>query len=338
MAAKTICVVGASGLVGSYITKTALARGYQVHGTFRDVNDPAKADYLKALPHAEQALTLYSADMADPDGFDEALKGCDAVVIACLAPIYQGIDGTPASELDESRGWNEIIEPIRSGCLNIMRAAARQNVSNVLICSSTSSTNPPFPVAVKNEIDHCSDLDDQLRQKKYVAAEKIVMETAAQEFAQKHQQRLSIFLPTMMLGPVLLPHHLQQHCHKLMVDLLNGRSGWHKQVPAGSMSVSHLQDVADLFLAALENPEAEGRYFAVYESWPWQDLYKEIAKHVPSQGLPASLDGEPEVPTGFDFTRRDSLGVAMRDIPTTLAQTFDWLKTNPFNAVLKETR
>ena len=41
--------------------------------------------------------------------------------------------------------------------------------------------------------------------------------------------------------------------------------------------------------------------------------------------------GEPRAtPTGFDFTRRDSLGVSMRDIPTMLRETVEWLRTRPF--------
>lgn len=112
--------------------------------------------------------------------------------------------------------------------------------------------------------------------------------------------------------------------------LQRGENARHDRVPAGSISVSHVEDVARLFLAAYENPEARGRYFAVYDSVPWQDLYAEISQHVPDTQLPAPLEGAPEEPTRFDFTRRDSLGVTMRDIPTTIRETFDWLGSGPF--------
>ncbi len=36
------------------------------------------------------------------------------------------------------------------------------------------------------------------------------------------------------------------------------------------------------------------------------------------------------VPTGFDFTRRDSLGVVIRDIPTLLRDTIAWIQSDPF--------
>ena len=35
-------------------------------------------------------------------------------------------------------------------------------------------------------------------------------------------------------------------------------------------------------------------------------------------------------PTGFDFTRRDSLNVATRNIPTLLRDTIEWIQSDPF--------
>ena len=58
---KTICVVGASGLVGSNIVKAALERGYHVRGTMRDKDAPTKAPFLRALPGASERLSLFMA-------------------------------------------------------------------------------------------------------------------------------------------------------------------------------------------------------------------------------------------------------------------------------------
>ena len=46
--------------------------------------------------------------------------------------------------------------------------------------------------------------------------------------------------------------------------------------------------------------------------------------------MPAPLTDPPVAPTGFDFTRRDSLNVPLRDIPTFLRETVEWLKSEPF--------
>ena len=59
---KTVCVVGVSGLLGSNVLKEALARGYKVNGSLKDVNAPVKATFLNALPNAEANLRLFEAD------------------------------------------------------------------------------------------------------------------------------------------------------------------------------------------------------------------------------------------------------------------------------------
>lgn len=327
---KTICVVGASGLVGSNIVHAALDRGYVVRGTLRDKDAPEKAPYLKALPGASERLSLISADMANEADFDEVLAGVDGVFIACLIPTYFGPSGKPAREMDDEQGYAEIIMPTVNGCLNIMRAAARQRVGNVVICSSTSSTNPVPPVPRKNETDHWSDEQEQCRAKKYTSATKTVMEKAAIKFADENDMRLSILLPTGMFGPVILPEQMSTNPHAWLQALINGEEGRHGKIPNDSSSMIHLHDLAALFLAVYENPAASGRYFGVYDSWHWQDIYAELHKILPDMKMPAPLTEPPVAATGFDFSRRDSLGVAVRDIPTLLRETIDWIRSEPF--------
>ncbi|MEM7020719.1 MAG: NAD-dependent epimerase/dehydratase family protein [Pseudomonadota bacterium] len=320
---KTICVAGASGLVGANLVKYALENGYHVNGTFRNIEDPEKAPYLKALPGADSRLKLFSANMANPGDFDEALQGVDAVFIACLIPTYFGPNGKPAREMDDEQGHTEIVMPTVDGCLNILRSAAAAKVKNVLICSSTSSTNPIPPVAKKNEVDHWSDQKQQYAAKKYTSAAKTVMEPAAMKFAEEHGMRLSIFLPTLMLGPAVLPEHSRVGFQGALKKMITDGATRHEKIPNDSNSMIHVQDLAKLFFAAYENPAAQGRYFGVYESWHWQDIYSELAKLIPDLQIPASLTEAPAEPTGFDFTRRDSLGVTLRDIPTILRETVE---------------
>ncbi len=327
---QTLCVAGASGLVGSNIVQAALARGYHVRGTLRDHTAAGKAPYLMALPGAAERLELFSAEMADETTFDAALSGADGVFIACLIPVYAGPDGTPAREMDDEQGYREIIMPTVNGCLNIMRAAARHSVGTVVICSSTSSTNPVPAVAAKNEVDHWSDADEQCRAKKYTSATKTVMEKAAMQFAAEHGQRLSIILPTGMFGPVVLPEQMNTNPHVWLQRLINGEVGRHHQTPNDSTSMIHLHDLAGIFLAAYENADASGRYFGVYDSWHWRDIYAELRKILPDMKMPAPITDAAATPTGFNFARRDSLGVPLRDIPTLLRETVEWIKSQPF--------
>lgn len=211
-----------------------------------------------------------------------------------------------------------------------MRAAHRQGVRNVVICSSTSSINPIPPVPLKNEVDHWSDADEQCKAKKYTSATKTVMEKAAIKLAAEQGQRLCILLPTLMLGPVVIPEHMERGFHAAVAKLLKGETARHEKTPNDSSSMIHLHDVAALFLAVYENENANGRYFGVYDSWHWNDIYDVLRDLVPADGLPAPFEGERAAPTGFDFTRRDSLGVPLRDVPTILRETVEFVRSDPF--------
>ena len=46
--------------------------------------------------------------------------------------------------------------------------------------------------------------------------------------------------------------------------------------------------------------------------------------------MPAPVTGELIKPTQFDFTRRDSLNVKIRDFSSTLESTINWIKSKPF--------
>ncbi|MEM7098610.1 MAG: NAD-dependent epimerase/dehydratase family protein [Pseudomonadota bacterium] len=323
---KTVCVAGASGLVGANLTKKALSLGYNVNGTLTDSTDTTKTKHLLALPGARERLTLLSADMSDPGAFDTAVRDTEAVFIACLIPTYFGPTGKPAREMDDEEGERDIVMPTVNGCLNIMQSAANAGVNDVLICSSTSSTNPKVPVEHKNEVDHWSDRAHQYEQKKYTSAAKTVMEAAAIKFADANNLRLCIFLPTLMLGPAVLPQHARTGFQGMLNKMIQGEPSRYDRIPNDSSSMIHTEDLANLFFAALADKEAQGRYFGVYDSWPMQDIFDQVQRLLPDAHMPSPLQEPPLPPTSFDFTRRDSLGVHLRDIPTILEQTVNSMR------------
>lgn len=326
---KKLCVAGASGLVGSSIVRAALERGYSINGTLRNKNIPEKSSYLERLIGGER-LELFSAEMAIGESFDVPLMDADAVFISCLIPTYKGVSGTLARDMDFEQGYAEIIKPTVDGCLNILRSARRHGVKKVLICSSTSSTNPPIPVPFKNEVDHWSDENDQCRVKKYTSATKTIMEKTAIKFAKEHDMRLSILLPTGLYGEAVLPQHMKHNPFSWLKRSIDGGPPHHEKTPNNSASMIHLHDLANLFLAAYENRDASGRYFGVYDSLHWKDIYAECHRLLPEMRMPIPIT-EPAVnPTGFDFTRRDSLGINVRDFPTLLRQTIEWIQSKPF--------
>ena len=188
----------------------------------------------------------------------------------------------------------------------------------------------PLLVVVKNEIDHWSDDLEQCNSRKFTSAAKTVMEKEAIKYARENEIRLSILLPTGLFGEALLPKHLEHNPFKWLKSLIEGGEPRHDIIPNNSTSMIHLDDLAKLFIAAYENPNASGRYFGVYGSLHWQDIYAECEKIIPLMKRPKLLTDKPVEPTTFDFSRRDSLGVSIRDFPTFLEQTVSWLKSDPF--------
>ena len=204
------------------------------------------------------------------------------------------------------------------------------DVKNVIICSSTSSTNPIPPVEVKNEVDHWSDEKLQCAEKKYTSAAKTFMEKAAIKFCNENSIRLSIILPTGLYGEGLLPDHMKHSPFSWLKVLIETGKPKHTKIPNDSISMIHLSDLAKLFLSAYENSDKSGRFYGVYKSLHWQEIYLECQKLLPSMVMPELLSENLIEPTKFNFSRRDSLGVKIRDFPTLLKQTVDWLKSHPF--------
>ncbi len=324
---KSICVVGASGLIGAGIVRCALENGYKVNGTLRDKNEEEKTRYLYSLKNGDK-LNLFSANMNKESDFLGPLNNVDAVFIACLIPTYKGKKGKLAKDMSNNEGYKEIIMPTVTGCLNILKAANKNNIKNVVICSSTSSTNPIPSVPIKNEIDHWSDEEEQCKQKKYTSATKTVMEKAAINFCNENAIRLSIILPTGIYGDPVLPQHMKHNPYTWIKNVIAGGSPRHERIPNASASMIHIRDLADLFLAAYENGTASGRYYGVYKSLHWHDIYQECLKLLPKMKMPESLQENMVNPTGFDFTRRDSLGVNIRDFRSMLIDTIRWVESN----------
>ena len=103
----------------------------------------------------------------------------------------------------------------------------------------------------------------------------------------------------------------------------------HEKIPNDSASMIHLRDLANIFLTVYEKTECSGRYYGVYDSIHWQDIYFECKKLIPQMKMPDPIEGQKVTPTGFDFTRRDSLGLKIKDFKSTLKETVDWIKSNP---------
>lgn len=91
---KKLCIVGASGKLGRYMVRAALARGYEVVGVCRP-KSVAKLDEFKGR------ITVIGGATNDRDVIARAVAGCDAVAVV-LVPwgVRQYATGTTQAVLD----------------------------------------------------------------------------------------------------------------------------------------------------------------------------------------------------------------------------------------------
>ena len=322
---KKICVIGASGLVGSHIVKEALERNYFVNGTVtKSINDESYKG-LSSLKNYNN-LNLFSSDMDQIDSLNDPFSDCDVIYVACLIPIFKGIDGTLANHLTMEEGYKQIILPTVKGCLNILQKAKDMKIKNVIICSSTSSVNPSYKVEVKNEVIHWSDEVEQCNKKKFTSAAKTYMEKAAFEFCKINKIRLSIILPTGLYGSLILKKHMKHNPFKWIKNALEGGYPRHEVIPNDSISYINLDDLSKMFLLCYENESASGRYFGVNESLHWYDIYEKCKFIIPNMKFPKKFSGVKSIPTKFDFSKRDSLGIKLKNFDITINQTVDCVK------------
>ncbi|KIQ20162.1 hypothetical protein RT99_13865 [Flavobacterium sp. MEB061] len=108
---KNVLVIGASGFVGSYLTKQLLADGFKVRCLARS---PDKIKYL-----ADQGCEIVKGDMSDFTSVKNALVSIDAVYICIhtLAPQHENTSGKEFMDI-ELNGLQNIVNACKANGVN----------------------------------------------------------------------------------------------------------------------------------------------------------------------------------------------------------------------------
>ncbi len=306
MTIKTICVIGCNGFVGSHVTAELLAQGFSVHGGLRDTATDKTAwikERIVPLAIDGATLTLFPFQAKNKESIKEAAKNCSGIICCAGSPLQKP----------------ETMELMEDLATNVSDAALELGIEVAVFTSSTGSTNPPEgEPLLKMEMEHWSDTITQIAAKKYAAAAKTKYDRIIMDKMESSDGRLrSVTInPSMIAGPCFQPEPVTS-LRSFAAIIKGERMG--DKVPNSSMSMIDVRDLAKMHVAALLNESTRGRYFGVKKSWHWREILQALSDAVPDCDPPKYDPNEKPVrPTQFDLTRRDSLGVKLRDLPDIL--------------------
>ena len=196
--ASPVMVTGATGYLGSWVTKGLLDAGVTVHAAVRDPQNASKVAHLNRL--AEQApgtLHLFAGDLLRPGSYDQAMEGC-SIVIHTASPFIRAV-------ADPQR---DLVAPALQGTRNVLAGVERTpSVTRVVLTSSIAAMYGDavdirrYPGRIVTET--CWNTTSSLSHEPYPYS-KTLAEKEAWRLAER-QDRWSLVTinPSMILGPSL---------------------------------------------------------------------------------------------------------------------------------------
>jgi len=279
MAAKAVvAITGVTGYLATELAHQLIHQGYTVHGTVRSV----ASDSAKDVQHLFPTIKLFEADLLKEGSFDKALEGVSVLYHTASPFVIAGIKD-PQTEL---------IDPAVNGTKNVLASAARHGIKNIVVTGSCASVVEQFPtddgtkVWTEDDWNTTSTITEGPYRLSKTLAERATFEWGAQH----PDVKLVTILPTFIVGP---PHLKRADATsiKFVKDALNGslKAG----LPAGSVGMVDVRDVALAHIRAAENPHAKGRYIVSSEKGvPRSEQVEILKKEFPGWPTPEKQIGE----------------------------------------------
>ena len=245
---STVLVTGGSGFIASHTILQLLTAGHQVRTTVRNLRRENDVRALLKTGGADpgERLTFFAADLANDDGWAEAVAGCEYVLH--IASPFPG--NLPQHE-------DELIVPAREGAVRVLRAARNAGVKRLVMTSSFVAIGYGHaPQAAPFDETYWTDPNAQ-GATAYVKS-KTLAERAAWGFMAKEggNLELAVINPAGVFGPVLGADYATSIL--LVQRMMAGAVPGCPRLYFGAVDV---RDVADLHLRAMTHPAAKGERF-----------------------------------------------------------------------------
>jgi dihydroflavonol-4-reductase len=230
-----ILLTGATGFLGGYVAREAVARGVRPVAMVRGSSKASAVDEL--------GLTKVKADLTDPASLVDATAGIETVIH--LAAYYT------------FHGKAELYDRITvAGTRSLLEACAKNGVKRFIYCSSTEAIGP---------VDSPPGDEDSPPNPQYeYGRTKLKAEAAVKEFAAEGID-YTILRPSGLYGP----GNVDDVAYSFITSFAKNALPTRFIVGSGKSLVqfTHAKDVSRAFLLALEKPaEASGQTYIIADS------------------------------------------------------------------------
>uniref|UniRef100_A0AAU7NIZ1 Flavanone 4-reductase n=1 Tax=Saraca asoca TaxID=1073321 RepID=A0AAU7NIZ1_9FABA len=289
----TVCVTGASGFIGSWLIMRLLERGYTVRATVRDPDNLKKVKHLIELPGAKTHLTLWKADLSDEGSFDEAINGCTGVFHVATPMDFESKDPE-----------NEVIKPTINGLISIMKACLKAKTVRRLVFTSSAGTvnvggerKPVYDETCWSDVAFCRNA--KMTGWMYFVS-KTLAEQEAWKFAKENNIDFITIIPTLVVGPFLMPSMPPSLITAL--SPITGNEAHYGIIKQGQFV--HLDDLCLSHIYLYEDPKARGRYICSSHDATIHEVSKLLRDKYPEYNIPTKFNNIPDHLENVSFSSK----------------------------------
>ena len=235
---EKLLVTGAGGFIGSHLTQLLVEKGYDVRA-FVHYNSFNTWGWLDTLPkETMKHIEVFAGDVRDPNGVREAMRGCTSVFhLAALIAIPYSYHSPDA-----------YVDTNVKGTLNVLQAARDQDVSRVLV----TSTSEVYGTACYVPIDEQHPYQGQSP----YSATKIGADRLAESFYRSFELPVTIVRPFNTFGP---RQSARAVIPTIITQLLSGK----EEIKLGSLTptrdFNYVKDTADGFYEIFKSKKTIGQ-------------------------------------------------------------------------------
>lgn len=253
-----VVVTGASGYVGGAVVSYLLTHTDvpRIHATVRGDVGAARYDQLRSLDPSQRRLRLFSADLEEPNAFDEPCEGCSAIIhVAAPTTLrYRNMEEAYAS----------MIDPAIRGIENVVSSVEKMGLRTVVLTSSMAAVQGDGwergreHVYTERDWNECNETPE----KNAYACMKLRSERRCWELFEERKvrspssswERLVSLCPGMVLGAPSTD--VRSEVVEFVTLLMQGKI-W-PVIPNYEFSMVHLEDVAKAHVLAALGSAAQG--------------------------------------------------------------------------------